>query len=111
DEVRMQDSASGLVGCTSSCIGRDIVWKFLQKNWMKLIERFGEKSSFLISFVEYCLSDFVDENVASEIKSFFDSVNTPIVTRAVKQVLETIHMRVKVLQRDAKAIEEYLTKQ
>ncbi|CAF4536140.1 unnamed protein product [Rotaria sp. Silwood1] len=109
DEVRMQDSASGLVGCTSSRIGRDIVWKFLQKNWMKLVERFGEKSCFLISFVEYCLSDFADEKTASEIKSFFDSVHTPIVTRAVKQALETIHMRVKVLQRDSKAIEKYLT--
>jgi hypothetical protein len=48
----MQDSASGLVGCTSSRVGRDIVWKFLQENWKMLVERFGEKSSFLISFVE-----------------------------------------------------------
>ena len=48
----MQDSVSGLAGCTSSRVGRDIVWKFLQKNWTKLAERFGEKSSFLISFVE-----------------------------------------------------------
>ena len=48
----MQDSASGIVGCTGSRIGRDIVWKFLQKNWTKLVERFGEKSSFLISFVD-----------------------------------------------------------
>ncbi|CAF0907973.1 unnamed protein product [Rotaria sordida] len=109
DNVRMQDSASGLVGCTSSCIGRDIVWKFLQEKWMNLVERFGEKSSFLISFVEYCLSDFADEKKANEIKLFFDSVNTPVVTRAVKQVIETIHMRVKVIQRDSKAIQEYLT--
>ncbi|CAF5173070.1 unnamed protein product, partial [Rotaria magnacalcarata] len=35
--------------------------------------------------------------------------NTPIVTRVVKQVVETIHMRAKVLQRDSKAIQEYLT--
>lgn len=48
----MQDSASGIVGCASSSIGRNIVWKFLQNNWTKLVERFGEKSSFLISFVE-----------------------------------------------------------
>jgi hypothetical protein len=48
----MQDSASGLVGCTSSREGRDIVWKFLQKNWQILVERFGEKSNFLIYFVE-----------------------------------------------------------
>lgn len=48
----MQDSISGVAGCTSSRIGRDLVWKFLQNNWKKLIERFGEKSSFLIAFVE-----------------------------------------------------------
>ena len=52
----MQDSVSGLAGCTSSRVGRDIVWKFLQKNWSKLAERFGEKSSFLISFVEVIVS-------------------------------------------------------
>ncbi|CAM4758864.1 unnamed protein product [Rotaria magnacalcarata] len=109
EDVRMQDSASGLVGCTSSRIGRDLVWKFLQNNWVKLVGRFGDKSSFLISFVEYCLTDYADEKVASEIKSFFDSANTPIVTRVVKQVVETIHMRAKVLQRDSKAIQEYLT--
>ena len=54
----MQDSASGIVGCTSSRIGRDLVWKFLQKHWMKLVQRFGEKSSFLIAFVEVKLTCF-----------------------------------------------------
>jgi hypothetical protein len=48
----MQDSISGLAGCTSSRDGRDLVWKFLQKNWKTLVERFGEKSNFLIAFVE-----------------------------------------------------------
>jgi hypothetical protein len=48
----MQDSYVGVGGCSASRIGRDIVWKFLQKNWTKLVERFGEKSSFLITFVE-----------------------------------------------------------
>ncbi len=52
DDVRMQDSISGLVGCTSSRVGRDLVWQFLQENWKKLVTRFGEKSNFLISFVE-----------------------------------------------------------
>ncbi|CAF2126464.1 unnamed protein product [Rotaria magnacalcarata] len=111
DNVRMQDSISGLVGCTSSCDGRDLVWKFLQKNWKSLVERFGDKSNFLIAFVEYGLSDFADEKTASEIKSFFESMNTPLVARPVKKVLETIHMRSEVLKRDSKAIEEYLKKQ
>lgn len=48
----MQDSATGLVGCTSSRVGRDIVWKFLKTNWETLVERFGNKSNFLIAFVE-----------------------------------------------------------
>ncbi|CAF0814722.1 unnamed protein product [Adineta steineri] len=111
DNVRMQDSISGLVGCTSSRDGRDLVWKFLQKNWKTLAERFGEKSNFLIAFVEYGLSDFADEKIATEIKTFFDSVNTPIVARPVKKVLETIHMRSEVLKRDSKAIEEFLKQQ
>ncbi len=54
----MQDSITGLAGCTSSREGRDIVWEFLQENWKILVERFGEKSNFLIYFVEVIL--FVD---------------------------------------------------
>jgi len=111
DNVRMQDAYVGVCSCASGRVGRDIVWKFLQKEWSKLVERFGEKSSFLNTFVESCLSDYVDTKIASEIKTFFDAANTPVVTRAVKQVVETINMRANVLQRDSKAIEEYLTQQ
>ncbi|CAF1117408.1 unnamed protein product [Adineta steineri] len=91
-----------------SRVGRDIVWKFLQKNWTELVERFGENSVFLIDFVESGLCNFVDEKITSEIQSFFDSANTSTVTLAVKQVIETIKMRSNVLKRDSKAIEEYL---
>ena len=48
----MQDSYIGLVSCAGSRIGRDIVWKYLQKNWKALVERFGEMSNFLVTFVD-----------------------------------------------------------
>lgn len=48
----MQDAYIGVSGCVSNRIGRDIVWSFLQKYWTKLVERLGEKSSFLTTFVE-----------------------------------------------------------
>ena len=52
DNVRMQDAYIGVCGCAGSRVGRDIVWKFLQRDWTKLVKRFGEKSNFLITFVE-----------------------------------------------------------
>jgi len=52
EHVRMQDSTAGLSGCTSSRIGRELSWKYLQNNWSKLLQRFGDKSSYLIYFVE-----------------------------------------------------------
>lgn len=58
--------------------------------------------------LQLCLTDFADETTASDIKKFFDTVNTPIVSRAVKQTVETILMRHQILHRDSKAIEEYL---
>ncbi len=61
-----------------------------------------------MNFIQGCLSDFADEKTANEIQAFYDAVHTPVVTRAVKQVIETIHMRSEVLKRDSKAIEEYL---
>ncbi|CAF3284331.1 unnamed protein product [Rotaria sp. Silwood2] len=108
DNVRMQDTISGLIGCTSTCVGRDLVWKFLRKNWTTLVERFGEKSNFLAYFVEYGLSEFADEKIANEIKSFFETINLPIIARPVNKVLETIHMRSEVLKHDSKAIKDYL---
>ncbi|CAF1689720.1 unnamed protein product, partial [Adineta ricciae] len=90
DNAEKQDLYMGVAGCAVNCVGRDIVWKYLKKNWIRLVECFGEKNHSLMKFVELCLSDFADENIANEIKLFFDSVNTPIVTRAVKQVVETI---------------------
>ena len=42
----MQDSASGIVGCTSSRIGRDLVWKFLQKNWTVTCGTFWREKQF-----------------------------------------------------------------
>lgn len=60
----MQDSISGLAGCTSSRIGRDLVWQYLQENWKKIVENFGEKSNFLIYFVEVSQSiPFIDANL------------------------------------------------
>lgn len=111
DKVRMQDSISGLAGCTTSRVGRDLCWQYIKNNWKVLVERFGAKSSFLIYFVEYALSDFADENTANEIKAFYESANTPIVARPVKKVVETINMRAQVLKRDSQAIEEYLKQQ
>lgn len=64
--------------------------------------------NLFMDLIQYCLSDFADDKIADEIKTFYDSANTPIVTRVVKQVIETIHMRSQVLKRDSKAIEEYL---
>ncbi len=48
----MQDSYLGLASCATSRIGRDLVWKFLQMNWTKLVKRLGETSMILIFFVE-----------------------------------------------------------
>jgi len=43
------------------------------------------------------LTNFADEQTANEIKIFYDSVNTPIVSQAIRQAIETIHMRSQAL--------------
>lgn len=71
---------------------------------------FYESSQWIFVFIQ-CLEDFADEQTAIEIKTFFDAADTPIVKRSVQQVVETVNMRAKVLQRDSKAIAEYLAQQ
>lgn len=58
EHVRMQDSTAGLAGCTATRIGRDLCWQYLKNNWNKLLQRFGDKSSYLIYFVEVIVFDF-----------------------------------------------------
>jgi len=48
----MHDSYLGLASCATSCVGRDLVWKFLRTNWTKLVKRFEESSRILSFFVE-----------------------------------------------------------
>lgn len=52
DNVRSQDSIYGIFGCSSSRVGRAVVWEFLQKHWGDIVQRFGEKSSLIIYVVE-----------------------------------------------------------
>lgn len=65
----MQDSISGLAGCTSSRIGRDLIWQYLKENWKKIVENFGEKSNFLIYFVEVRRTT-IDSNHLMNVPSF-----------------------------------------
>lgn len=111
DNVRSQDSIYGIFGCSSSRVGRAVVWEFLQKHWGDIVQRFGEKSSLIIYVVEFALGDYADDATAEQVKKFFDSANMPILGRPIKKVLETINMRSKILERDSQAIKEYLTQQ
>jgi puromycin-sensitive aminopeptidase len=111
DKVRANDLWSLLfsVGRVSPH-SRQLVWEFVQEKWEWMKERY--KGSFLIGrIVEVATAGFVTEEKAIEIEKFFEANPTPSADRIVKQNCEAIRLNAKWLERDSKAIEEWLKTQ
>lgn len=106
-QVRLQDR-NGIFGSVlANHAGRKIGWKYMQKNWSKLIADYGEGGHLLARLVK-SLNHFVSSKDADEIKKFFTKNKAPAGERTVEQVLEHIYSNHEWLKRDGKGIERFL---
>lgn len=107
-EVKTQDAVFVIISCVATPISRDMAWRFLQSNKDYVCERF---SGFLITrLVKQVTEDFVSEEMAVEVKSFFSQNPFPGTERTVQQSLENIRLNASWLARDTEAIRQYLLK-
>ncbi|KAM7284028.1 puromycin-sensitive aminopeptidase [Ixodes scapularis] len=107
-EVKTQDAVFVIISCAATPISRDMAWRFLQSNKGIICERF---SGFLITrLVKQVTEDFVSEEMAVEVKSFFSQNPFPGTERTVQQSLENIRLNASWLARDTEAIRQYLLK-
>uniref|UniRef100_A0A8C9TEL4 Aminopeptidase n=1 Tax=Scleropages formosus TaxID=113540 RepID=A0A8C9TEL4_SCLFO len=110
EEVRPQDTVTVIGGVASSSKqGRKAAWKFVKDNWDELHNRY--QGGFLISrLIKLTVDGFVDEKMAAEVKSFFESHHAPAAERTVQQCCENILLNAAWLKRDADDIHQYLLK-
>lgn len=105
-EVRYQDAPSFLAALWANPHGRELTWKFVQKNWQIIQKRYGHGHS--LSRLLGQLAVFTDKKYIPEIKSFFKKHPAPNARRAIDQAIEQIEINHDWRTRDAKNIHTWL---
>ncbi|CAF1004993.1 unnamed protein product [Adineta steineri] len=110
DEVRKQDHITAFKSLAAhNPKGCEIVWNYMQQNWDKIEEIYGENDSHLIHAVEHCPSHFVTKERAEEVQKFYVDHPNPLLDRPTKKVFEQINIRRLVLERHERSINEFLS--
>jgi aminopeptidase N len=106
--VRTQDGPSAISIVAANGKGGDLCWEFCKQNWDAILKKFQQSSS-LSRIVGQC-GNFATRAKKADVEAFFASHAHPGAERAVKQAVERIESNAQWLERDGKAISEYLQK-
>jgi len=106
NEVRAQDTVACIAGATGSVLGRELSWKFVQDNWAVLLDRY--KGFLLARLIKTTTENFVTEEKAQEVETFFQKNKTPAAERTISQSLENVRLNAAQLKRDTVAIKAFL---
>ncbi|CAF1231329.1 unnamed protein product [Rotaria magnacalcarata] len=110
NEVRKQDHEAAFVTLAAhNCKGCEIAWKYLQDNWNKIEETYGEHDAHLIKFIEKVPSHFATRDREEEVQKFYVDHPNPLLNRSIKKVLELINIRRAILERDEHNIHQFLS--
>ena len=108
-DVRSQDAYVVLAGFGSNAAAREIAWRFIQKPWPALAERFGGGNVGLLGrVIEGSTSGFTAPKQLASVKNFFKTHRVPGTERAVKQSIEVIQLHVDWAARDVADVQDWL---
>ncbi|XP_070156779.1 puromycin-sensitive aminopeptidase [Polyergus mexicanus] len=110
EDVRAQDTVFAIMSVGLSYKGRLMAWNFFKEKWKTLLDRY-EGGFLLARLVKFTTENFVTEEQAKDVESFFESHPTPGTERTVQQCVESIRLNAAWLARDKNSIKEYLTTQ
>ena len=108
EHVRAQDTVSILSSVGANPLGRDIWWRFLQKNWKTLVSRYGEGGLTLGRAVK-AIGGSAEEKHLKAFKKFFKTHEAPGAKRAIDQVIERLEGNIEWLKRDKKNLEKFFS--
>lgn len=107
EEVRAQDALQAIASVTKSHLGKQLAWDYFKNNWQAFVKRY-QSGTLLTRIVETVTDSFVTEEVIEDIQDFFKNNSISGTERTVRQSIEMIRFNVAWLNRDKKAIEEFL---
>lgn len=105
--VRAQDAPFLIAAVFLNPAGRDLAWKFIMKNWPKLMKSYGEGLSLLSRLIK-AAGVFATKEKAKEVKNFFQRHPVPGAQRTAQQVLERIESNADWLLREQKHLNHWL---
>ncbi|UJR09355.1 hypothetical protein I4U23_013599 [Adineta vaga] len=110
NEVRKQDHVAACAELAEhNRHGCEIAWKYIQENWDKIEEIYGETDNHLIHLIEHAPSHFVTKERADEVEKFYADHPNPLLHRPIHKTLEQIKIRRLVLERHERSINDYLS--
>eukprot|EP01090_Pellita_catalonica_P008953 TRINITY_DN20009_c0_g1_i1.p1 TRINITY_DN20009_c0_g1~~TRINITY_DN20009_c0_g1_i1.p1 ORF type:complete len:615 (-),score=110.66 TRINITY_DN20009_c0_g1_i1:64-1881(-) len=89
-------------------LGRDLLWKFLTDNWGFFVTKFGGALFVLPKLVTCATTAFTTVEKADEIEQFFAKHGTSAIARSVRQSVERIRTKAKILSRERDAVAKWL---
>ncbi|EGI68003.1 PREDICTED: puromycin-sensitive aminopeptidase [Acromyrmex echinatior] len=110
EEVRAQDTVFAIMSVSLSYKGRLMAWNFFKEKWKTLLDRY-EGGFLLARLIKFTTENFVTEEQAKDVESFFEGHPTPGTERTVQQCVESIRLNAAWLNREKDSIRKYLTTQ
>ena len=91
DDVRSQDTITGVAAVAGNIRGRGPAWDFVRDNWDEFDRRYGGGGFGLMRLVGIC-NAFTDMARYAEVENFFQEHPTPAAERTIRQALERIRL-------------------
>lgn len=106
DQVRLQDTSYWIAYLFTNRFGRDLAWKWLNKNWKWLEKNLGTDLAFYRLPI-YVARTCTDEAFLKEYKAFFTKVLSPAFDRVYRQGIEMIQWQSAWKARDLKTVQAF----
>jgi puromycin-sensitive aminopeptidase len=90
-DVRVQDSPFIIGAVWQNAYGRALAWKFIKKNWARLMKHYGEGGKFLVSRLLSALGGHTKKEDAIDANKFFAKNVAPAAERTLEQAYERIY--------------------
>ncbi len=107
-EVKMQDIYMPIGGLSTTSLGIEMRWKWMQKSWPELVEKLPPSMTMLSSVVSICVAGFTRKEQLEEVTKFFSAVDKKGFDRSLEQSSDSIRAKSNWLERDGEDVAGWL---
>ena len=108
DDVKPQDlsHAVGSVGANNAT--RHVLWQFIQENWDRVFERYGQNKVSLEKWFKFGFNQFSEPDMSQQMQHYFSSKDIRGIERVISVACDLTDANSKYRQRDEKLVLEWL---